>query len=259
MGTSSLNDIARALAGEFSTALSAAGGTVGVTPTPAAKGDGWVTAIVAGGRDRGGVTAWIDQAGATAMMTLVLGSADGGDGAIQDLLKEMWAQAASAVCLMPEFKGLTLTVGTVIAADADGRGVGFSLSLGEGAASLVIQGSVETVAAAAQAPAVSAPAAATAAGARSADPAQAPNLEVVLDIELPLVVRFGRTVMSLKSLSLLGPGSIVDMGRSPDEPVDLMISDRVIAHGEVVIVSGNYGVRVTDLVSPSDRVRTVEA
>jgi flagellar motor switch protein FliN/FliY len=73
------------------------------------------------------------------------------------------------------------------------------------------------------------------------------RLEAVLDVELPLVVRFGRAVMPLKALADLGPGSVVDMGRSPDEPVELLVGDRLIARGEVVVVAGNYGVRITEL------------
>ena len=84
-------------------------------------------------------------------------------------------------------------------------------------------------------------------------------MDVVLDMELPLVVRFGRTIMSLKALAALGPGSIVGMGRSPDDPVELLVSDQVIARGEVVIVGGNYGVRVTQLVGPADRAKGLEA
>lgn len=68
-----------------------------------------------------------------------------------------------------------------------------------------------------------------------------------MDVDLPLTVRFGRTVMNLKTLSTLGPGSMVDMGRSPDEPVELLVGERLIARGEVVIVGGNYGVRVTEI------------
>jgi flagellar motor switch protein FliN/FliY len=48
------------------------------------------------------------------------------------------------------------------------------------------------------------------------------------------------------------------MGRTPDEPVQMLVGDRVIARGEVVVVSGNYGIRITDLVSPADRVRALE-
>jgi flagellar motor switch protein FliN/FliY len=52
---------------------------------------------------------------------------------------------------------------------------------------------------------------------------------------------------------------VIDLGRSPDEPVDVLISNRVVARGEVVIVSGNYGVRVRDVVSPAERARSLEA
>ncbi len=74
-----------------------------------------------------------------------------------------------------------------------------------------------------------------------------PRLDAVLDVDLPLVVRFGRAIMPLRLLADLGPGSVIDMGRSPDEPVDLLVGDRLIARGEVVIVGGNYGVRITEL------------
>ena len=60
------------------------------------------------------------------------------------------------------------------------------------------------------------------------------RLDAVLDVDLPLVVRFGRAVMPLRALADLGPGSVVDMGRSPDEPVELLVGDRLIARGEVV-------------------------
>jgi flagellar motor switch protein FliN/FliY len=85
------------------------------------------------------------------------------------------------------------------------------------------------------------------------------TLDVIMDIDLPLVVRFGRTELPLKALTALGPGSVIDLGRSPDEPVEVLISNRVVARGEVVIVSGNYGVRVRDVVSPTERARSMEA
>lgn len=90
------------------------------------------------------------------------------------------------------------------------------------------------------------------------DMVSARKLEAVLDIDLPVIVRFGKTTMSLKALAALGPGSMIDMGRSPDEPVQVMVGERVIARGEVVIAGGNYGVRITDLVSAADRVRAME-
>jgi flagellar motor switch protein FliN/FliY len=85
------------------------------------------------------------------------------------------------------------------------------------------------------------------------------RIGVILDIDLPVVVRFGRTDLPLRQLTRLGPGSVIDLGRSADDPVELLVSDRVIARGEVVIVSGNYGVRILDVVSPTDRMRSMEA
>jgi flagellar motor switch protein FliN/FliY len=85
------------------------------------------------------------------------------------------------------------------------------------------------------------------------------TFDLVLDVELPLVVRFGRAVLTLKTLAGLGPGSIVDVGRSPDDPVELLVSDKLIAYGEVVIVDGSYGLRITSLVSRPDRVLGMEA
>jgi flagellar motor switch protein FliN len=85
-----------------------------------------------------------------------------------------------------------------------------------------------------------------------------PSLEVILDIDLPLVVRFGRTELPLKTLAALGPGSVIDLGRSPDDLVDVLVSHQIVAKGEVVIVAGHYGVRIRDIVAPADRVRSME-
>jgi flagellar motor switch protein FliN len=83
------------------------------------------------------------------------------------------------------------------------------------------------------------------------------NLEVILDIDLPLAIQFGHTEMTLASLSGVGPGSIIELDRAPEEPVDVMVNGRLVARGEVVVVSGNYGVRVTEVVSAADRLRSL--
>jgi flagellar motor switch protein FliN/FliY len=85
------------------------------------------------------------------------------------------------------------------------------------------------------------------------------RIDVILDIDLPVVVRFGHTELPLRALTRLGPGSVIDLGRSPDDPVEVMVSDRVIARGEVVVVGGNYGIRILDVVSTSERMRSMEA
>jgi flagellar motor switch protein FliN/FliY len=84
------------------------------------------------------------------------------------------------------------------------------------------------------------------------------RIGVILDIDLPLVVRFGRTELPLRALTRLGPGSVIDLGRSPDDPVDVLVSNRVVARGEVVVVGGSYGIRILDVVSQRERVRSVE-
>jgi flagellar motor switch protein FliN/FliY len=85
------------------------------------------------------------------------------------------------------------------------------------------------------------------------------RLSAVLDVDLPLVVRFGRAVMPLRAIADLGPGSVIDMGRSPDEPVELLVGSKLVARGEVVVVSGNYGVRITELTADRDTAAELEA
>ena len=55
----------------------------------------------------------------------------------------------------------------------------------------------------------------------------------------------------------MGPGSLVELSRQPDDPVDVLINGRLVARGEVVVVAGNYGVRVTQVVSAAERLRTL--
>ncbi len=106
-----------------------------------------------------------------------------------------------------------------------------------------------------------APALSVAAARASAEPGASgrtySNLEVILDIDLPLTVRFGETEMTLDSLTRIGPGSVIDLGRSPDDPVEILVNGRLVARGEVVVVSGNYGVRVHEVVSTADRLRSM--
>jgi flagellar motor switch protein FliN/FliY len=96
-------------------------------------------------------------------------------------------------------------------------------------------------------------------GAVPVGPPAPPNLELILDIDLPLAVRFGETEMTLQSLTRLAPGSVIDLGRAPDDPVDVLVNGRLVARGEVVVVSGNYGVRIIEVVSPADRLKSVAA
>jgi len=72
---------------------------------------------------------------------------------------------------------------------------------------------------------------------------------LLMDIKLQVRVLFGRTNLRLREVLKLDPGSIVELDRSPDDIVELVVNDRVIARGEVVVVEGCYGIRVTEIVT----------
>ncbi len=76
------------------------------------------------------------------------------------------------------------------------------------------------------------------------------NLGLVMDVELDVMLRFGQRQLSLREVMELTSGSVVELDREVDEPVELLLDDRVIARGEAVIVDGNYGVRVTEVLQP---------
>lgn len=91
-------------------------------------------------------------------------------------------------------------------------------------------------------------------------PAFAPegaNLDLLLDIELQASLRFGGREMSLHEILDLGPGDVVPLDRTVQAPVDLVVGDRIVARGEVVLVDGNYGLRVTEVAEPRKRLETV--
>jgi flagellar motor switch protein FliN len=73
------------------------------------------------------------------------------------------------------------------------------------------------------------------------------NLDLLLDVELEVMLRFGERTMLLREILDLGAGSVVELDRTIDEPVDLLLDGRVIARGEVVVVDGNYGLRVLEV------------
>jgi flagellar motor switch protein FliN len=277
------------LVSEFTTAVeSMIGAAVAVAASDPGDGDGWIVRIRLSGELRGTLATWIARADAEVLARLVQGATDPPDeAAVIDTIREAWMQATLALAIKDPFANVeTATSSPESGFPELGPSAAFELTVASGATlHLSIAGELiaepqaaapPEVRATAPAPvraaapvtvAAAAPAAARAAPpvtrTRPAPPPDPSNdvsskLELVLDIDLPLVVRFGRTTMSLKELSDLGPGSIVDMGRSPDAPVEMLVGDRVIARGEVVVVGGNYGVRILDLVSSAERIRALE-
>lgn len=84
-----------------------------------------------------------------------------------------------------------------------------------------------------------------------------PNLDLLLDIELETTLRFGERSMVLRDVLELGPGAIIELDRQIDEPVELLVGNKVIARGEVVIVDGNYGLRVMEMASRQERIDSI--
>jgi flagellar motor switch protein FliN len=80
------------------------------------------------------------------------------------------------------------------------------------------------------------------------------RLELLLDVPLELSVEMGRTRMSIQELLALGPGSVVELDKVAGEPLDIMINDRLVARGEAVVVNDKFGIRITDIVSPAERI-----
>ncbi|HRP86243.1 MAG TPA: flagellar motor switch protein FliN [Gammaproteobacteria bacterium] len=81
------------------------------------------------------------------------------------------------------------------------------------------------------------------------------NLEVVLDIPVTLSMEIGRAKLPIRNLLQLNQGSVVELERMVGEPMDVLVNGTLIAHGEVVVVNEKYGIRLTDVISPAERVR----
>jgi flagellar motor switch protein FliN/FliY len=84
------------------------------------------------------------------------------------------------------------------------------------------------------------------------------NLEMLLDLPLEVTVELGRTRISLQELLKLDKGSVIRLGRTEGEPLDIQVNGRVVARGEVVVVNERLGVRVTEIGEARDRVRSLE-
>ena len=84
------------------------------------------------------------------------------------------------------------------------------------------------------------------------------DLEFLLDIPLSISVELGRTRMLINDLLQLGQGSVVELDKLAGEPMEIYVNNRLIARGEVVVVNEKFGVRLTDIISPSERVRQLK-
>ena len=100
--------------------------------------------------------------------------------------------------------------------------------------------------------------------ARASEPAPAaastdgPNLDVILDVPVTLSMEVGRTRIPIRNLLQLNQGSVVELDRAAGEPLDVFVNGTLVAHGEVVVVNEKFGIRLTDVISPSERIRKLK-
>ena len=82
-----------------------------------------------------------------------------------------------------------------------------------------------------------------------------PNLEVILDIPVSISMEVGSTDINIRNLLQLNQGSVIELDRLAGEPLDVLVNGTLIAHGEVVVVNEKFGIRLTDVISPSERIK----
>lgn len=85
-------------------------------------------------------------------------------------------------------------------------------------------------------------------------PVRDPKLDVILDIPVKLTVEVGGTEIAIRNLLQLSQGSVLELSRVAGEPLDVKVNGTLIAHGEVVVVNDHYGIRLTDVISPQERI-----
>jgi flagellar motor switch protein FliN len=81
------------------------------------------------------------------------------------------------------------------------------------------------------------------------------KLDVILDVPVTVSLEIGRTKINIRNLLQLNQGAVVELDRFAGEPMDVLVNGTLVAHGEVVVVNDKFGIRLTDIISPSERVR----
>jgi len=227
------------------------GGKATHAPSAAPSGARWTLTIAVDGSPVATCSLTIDHIAAAGLAKLAVGQ--DGDKAIESVLRDAFSEITTNVLAHEESVGLQLSLREVTKSDVAETATAVL------AASLTVPGLPAEMVVGYYAVLQASTGKKRQAQADPEDGERQARLDVILDIDLPVVVRFGRTEMPLRAVTRIAPGSIIDLGRSPDDPVELLVSDQVVARGEVVVVGGNYGIRIVDVVSPSERVRSMES
>jgi flagellar motor switch protein FliN/FliY len=85
-----------------------------------------------------------------------------------------------------------------------------------------------------------------------------PDLDVILDIPVTISMEVGRTPITIRNLLQLNQGSVIELDRLAGEPLDVLVNGTLIAHGEVVVVNDKFGIRMTDVISPAERIKKLK-
>jgi len=85
------------------------------------------------------------------------------------------------------------------------------------------------------------------------------NLAILMDVQLPVSIRFGETEMILEEIVKLGVGSVIELNSGIDQPVELVVNNRTLARGEVVTVDGFYGIRITEITNAGERFKSLSS
>src|SRR5437016_2747368 len=91
------------------------------------------------------------------------------------------------------------------------------------------------------------------------EPENGGNLAVLMDVQLPVSIRFGETEMILEEIVKLGVGSVIELNSGIDQPVDLVVNNRILARGEVVTVYGFYGILITEITNAGERFKSLNS
>lgn len=94
--------------------------------------------------------------------------------------------------------------------------------------------------------------------AKASAPAPVQSLDFILDIPLKVTVELGRTKMAIRDILQLAQGSVVELTKFAGEPLEVLVNEKLIARGEVVVVNEKFGIRLTDIISPVERIEQLK-
>jgi flagellar motor switch protein FliN/FliY len=167
---------------------------------------------------------------------------------VEELLRQVAGHAATA--LKPRWGEVQLRLESGTAAPSWSPGASGWMASGSGTACRLVLEWQLSAALNAALVAASRPPESTASEAPAQHSAGEGNLDLLMDVELEVTLRFGERSMLLRDILELGEGSVVELDRQVEEPVDLLLDGKLIARGEVVVVDGNYGLRVQEMLTP---------